>query len=71
MISENCSTCKWSTVVGLHKETNTEVVECRRYPPAVFPFPDQRTGQMQKISFFPLVNSSMDCGEWQIAILTS
>lgn len=70
MLPENCSTCKHSIAVGVHKEGNINLAECRRYPPTLQIIPNQK-GEPMKVSNFPPVNSQMSCGEWAVAILTS
>lgn len=58
----NCSTC-------YHGIEEGEQITCRRYPPSVFPIPgvDRFTNQpvMQMMTVFPVVNESMDCGEYE------
>lgn len=60
----NCSTCFHGVVSGEHLQ-----ITCRRYPPSVFPIPgvDRFTNQpvMQMMTVFPVVNESMDCGEYE------
>lgn len=70
MTPENCSTCKWSLQVGVHKEGDIVLAECRRFPPTATLVPGPG-GQPSKITFFPAVNETMSCGEWHIAIITN
>lgn len=63
-----CDKCKHSVQVGLHKEGNRIIAECRRYPPTaqVILGPE---GKPSRITFFPEVNSTLTCGEFTLAIL--
>lgn len=66
---ETCDKCKWSVVIGVHKEGNLQLAECRRYPPIgqIIPMPQGP----QTVTFFPRVDQKMGCGEFAIGIIVN
>lgn len=60
-----CATCRYGISLANPMEIGQKVIECRRYPPSVFPanLPGGQPGQVARITMWPVVEENMGCGE--------